>query len=321
MGNFFRIPFALTLITLICSGPVFAYPDRSITLVNPYTAGGPADIVARSLARLIGEQLGQAVIIENKSGGGASIGTAYVARAKPDGYSLLFGTSAGHVVTPLMQKTTYDGISGFAFCSVVANQPILLVVNKKTGIENVRELIDKARAQPGKINFASAGVGGATHLAGEVFERAAKVKLTHIPYPGAAPAVNDVLGGQVDMAFLNLAAMLPFIKQGRLTPLAYAWPKRSPLLPQTPTLAEAGVSGAEMSTWFSLAAPAGTPPDIVRRISDAVRTANHDAAYEKLMVSQGVELMALTPTDATAFVKHDKATMTTLLTTIGLTSK
>ncbi|WP_054478153.1 tripartite tricarboxylate transporter substrate binding protein, partial [Achromobacter sp. 2789STDY5608615] len=221
-----------------------AYPDRPVILVNPYAAGGPADVVARSLARALEKRLGQPVVVENKAGGGASIGTGFVARAKPDGYTLLLGTSAGHVVTPLMQKTAYDGVKGFAFCSVVAVQPIMLVVNPSRGIRSVAELIARAKAEPGKWSYGSAGVGGATHLGAELFQQVAGVQLNHIPYAGASPAINDVVGGQTDLAMLNLSASLPFIRQGRLLALAYASDKRSPLLPDVPTLAEAGVAGA-----------------------------------------------------------------------------
>ncbi|CAB3839321.1 hypothetical protein LMG26842_02247 [Achromobacter dolens] len=298
-----------------------AYPDRPVILVNPYAAGGPADVVARSLARALEKRLGQPVVVENKPGGGASIGTGFVARAKPDGYTLLLGTSAGHVVTPLMQKTVYDGVKGFAFCSVVAVQPIMLVVNPSRGIRSVSELIARAKAEPGKWSYGSAGVGGATHLGAELFQQVAGVQLNHIPYAGASPAINDVVGGQTDLAMLNLSASLPFIRQGRLLALAYASDKRSPLLPDVPTLAEAGVAGADAATWYSLAAPAGTPADIVRTLSDAVRAVNDDPDYRRVMQEQAIALMALSPREADAYVAKDQADMRRLLGTLGLLAK
>ena len=298
-----------------------AYPDRPVVLVNPYAAGGPADVVARSLARALEKRLGQPVVVENKAGGGASIGTGFVARAKPDGYTLLLGTSAGHVVTPLMQKTVYDGVKGFAFCSVVAVQPIMLVVNPSRGIRSVSELIARAKAEPGKWSYGSAGVGGATHLGAELFQQVAGVQLNHIPYAGASPAINDVVGGQTDLAMLNLSASLPFIRQGRLLALAYASDKRSPLLPDVPTLAEAGVAGADAATWYSLAAPAGTPADIVRTLSDAVRAVNDDPDYRRVMQEQAIALMALSPREADAYVAKDLADMRRLLGTLGLLAK
>jgi len=298
-----------------------AYPDHPITLINPYAAGGPADVVARSLARALEKRLGQPVVVENKPGGGASIGTGFVARAKPDGYTLLLGTSAGHVVTPLMQKTMYDGIQGFEFCSVVAVQPIMLVVNPSRGIKTVPDLIARAKAEPGKLSYGSAGVGGATHLGAELFQQAAHVQLNHIPYAGASPAINDAVGGQIDLAMLNLSASLPFIRQGRLVPLAYAADKRSPLLPDVPTLDEAGVKGAQAATWYSLAAPAGTPRDIVQKLSETVRSVNDDPDYRRIMQDQAIELMALSPQDAGAYVRQDRADMQRLLGTLGLLAK
>lgn len=295
-----------------------AYPQHAITLVNPYAAGGPADIVARSLARALEKRLGQAVVVENKAGGGASIGTAFVARAKADGYTLLLGTSAGHVVTPLMQKTPYDGVRDFAFCSVVAVQPIMLAVNPQRGIGTLAELIARARAEPGKLSYGSAGVGGATHLGAELFQQAAHIRLNHIPYPGASPAINDAVGGQLDMVMLNLSASLPFIRQGRLVPLAYASASRSPLLPDVPTLDEAGVHGAQSATWYSLAAPAGTPPAIVQRLSGAVREVNEDPDYRRVMQDQAIELMALAPDQAQVYVEKDRADMRALLGRLGL---
>ncbi|MGE8568325.1 MAG: Bug family tripartite tricarboxylate transporter substrate binding protein [Achromobacter sp.] len=298
-----------------------AYPERPLTLINPYAAGGPADVVARSLGRALEKSLGQPVVVENKPGGGASIGTGFVARAKPDGYTLLLGTSAGHVVTPLMQKTPYDGVEGFAFCSVVAVQPIMLVVNPSRGIRDVGALLARAKAEPGKLSYGSAGVGGATHLGAELFQQAAHVQLNHIPYAGAAPAINDVVGGQIDLAMLNLSASLPFIRQGRLIALAYAADKRSALLPDVPTLDEAGVPGAQAATWYSLAAPAGTPPDIVQRLSSAVRAVNDDPDYRRVMQEQAIELMSLTPAEADAYVRRDHADMQRLLSSLGLLAK
>ena len=298
-----------------------AYPTKPITLVNPYAAGGPADLLARSLARGLEQSLGQPVIVENKAGGGASIGTGYVARARPDGYTLLLGTSAGHVVTPLMQKTPYDGVGGFAFSSIVAVQPIMLAVNPALGVKSIAELVKRAKAEPGRLSYGSAGVGGATHLGAELFQQAAGIKLNHIPYPGASQAINDVVGGQLDMVMLNLSASLPFIRQGRLVALGYAAPKRSPLMPDVPTLDEAGVAGAQSATWYSLAAPAGTPQAIVQTLSDAVRRVNGDPQYRRAMQDQAIELMASTPQQAQAYVQKDRDDMQALLGRLGLLAR
>ncbi|MYZ43615.1 Bug family tripartite tricarboxylate transporter substrate binding protein [Schauerella aestuarii] len=306
-------------LSLSCSVAVAQdYPTQPIMLVNPYAAGGPADVVARALARELEKQLGRAVVVENKPGGGASIGTGLVARAKPDGYTLLLGTSAAHVVTPLMQKTPYDGVSDFDFVAIVANQPNMVVVNPKVGVKTLAELIDKARSAPGKINYASAGPGSSPHLGGELFRQRANIDIVHIPYSGAAPAINDLVGGQVDMALLNLSASLPFIKDKRLIPLAYAAKKRSPLLPDVPTLEESGVKGAESASWYSLAAPKGTPPAVIEKLNKAVATINKDDRYKQLMDAQGVEVLTQSAADATAFVNKDREAMKVLAKSAGL---
>ncbi len=298
-----------------------SYPSQPITLVNPYAAGGPADVLGRALARELEKQLGKTVIVENKAGGGAAIGASFVARAKPDGYTLLLGTSAAHVVTPLMQQTPYDGIKDFAFVSIVANQPNMLVVRPTLKAENIEQLIAMARKEPGRINYASAGPGSSPHLGAELFRERSGVDIVHIPYSGAAPAINDLVGGQVDMAVLNLAASLPFIRSGRLKALAYANDKRSPLLPDVPTLAESGVKGAESASWYSLAAPKGTPPEVLQRLNDAVAKVNANPEYAKLMQAQGVDLWNMTPQEATAFVEKDQTAMRKLVQAAGLMKK
>ena len=194
--------------------------------------GGPADTLARGLAHQLQARLQQPVIVDSKAGGAATIGTGFVARAKPDGYTLLMGTSAGHAVTPLMQHIAYDGIADFAFIAVVANQPNVLVVNPDLGVDSLQGLIALAKKQPGKLNYASAGTGGATHLGAEAFLQRAQIRITHVPYGGAAPALKDLLGGQVQVGMLNLGATQAFIEQGKLKALAYGGTKRSALLPQ-----------------------------------------------------------------------------------------
>lgn len=297
------------------------FPSQPITLVNPYAAGGPADVLGRALARELEKQLGKPVIVENKAGGGAAIGANFVARAKPDGYTLLLGTSAAHVVTPLMQRTPYDGIKDFAFVSIVANQPNMLVARPTLNAASVADLVALARKEPGKINYASAGPGSSPHLGAELFRQRAGVDIVHIPYSGAAPAINDLVGGQVDIAVLNLAASLPFIRSGRLKALAYANGKRSPLLPDVPTLAESGVAGAESASWYSLAAPKGTPTDVLQRLNEAMGRVNADAEYGKLMQAQGVDLWNMTPAEATAFVEKDQLAMKKLVESAGLMKK
>lgn len=298
-----------------------AWPTRPVTLVHPYAAGGPADTLARALGQQLEKRLKQAVVVDARAGGAATIGTGSVARAKPDGYTLLLGTSAGHVVTPLMQKIAYDGIGDFRFIAVVANQPNVLVAHPSAGVASVQELIAMARKEPGKLNYASAGMGGATHLGAEAFAQAAQVKLTHVPYSGAAPALKDLVGGQVQLGMLNLSATKAFIADGKLKALAYGGAQRSPLLPQVPTLAELGYGNTATATWYTLAAPEGTPDAVIEAVRKAVAQAAADPAYQQVLAAVGAERMDLSPAETTAFVQQDKAAMAKLLGTLGMLEK
>ena len=297
------------------------WPTRPITLVIPYAPGGPADTLARALAQRLEPMLGQTIVVESKAGGAATIGTGHVAHAKPDGYTLLLSTSAGHVVTPLMQRVNYDGIDDFSFIAILVNQPNVLVVHPKLGVDRLDQLVALAKAEPGKLNYASAGAGGATHLGAEMFLQRAKIGITHVPYAGAAPALRDLLGGHVGMGMLNLAATRAHIADGRLKALAYSGSTRSALLPQVPTLAEAGIKGAESSTWYSLAAPRGTPAAIIDRLSEAIRKINADDGWQKFLAPQGGERMSMSPQEATEYVKRDKETMKALLGSLNLLGK
>lgn len=310
---------ALLLVSGLHADP--AYPSRPITLINPYAAGGPADTLAGGLAHPLQASLKQPVVVDSKEGGAATIGTGFVARAKPDGYTLLVSTSAGHVVTPLTQRVPYDGISNFAFIAVVANQPNVLVVNRDLGVDSMQGLIALAKKEPGKLNYASAGTGGATHLGAEAFLQKAQIKIVHVPYGGAATALKYLLGGQVQMGILNLVASRAFIEQGKLKALAYSGAKRTPLLPQMPTMDEAGMGGVESSTWYTLAAPKETPPEVLEILRKAVAEINADPVYQTLLASQGAERMDLSPTETTSVVQRDKVAMRKILGSLNLLEK
>ncbi len=294
------------------------WPTRRITVVVPYAAGGPADSMARKLAVLLETSLGQPVIVDNKAGGAATIGTGFVARAQPDGYTLLIGTSAGHVVTPLMQKIAYDGVGDFEFIGVVASQPNVLVARADLGANTLAELIGLAKRTPDGLTFASAGLGGATHLGGVALQQRAGIKLTHIPYAGAAPALKDLLGGQVQLGVLNLGAVLPFVKDGRLKAIAYAASKRAELLPSVPTIAEAGITGAESATWYTLAVPKGTPVAVRHKLHGVLNAALTDASFAQYLGAQGAERMMLSLSAVDEFVREDQKQMRLLLSSIGL---
>jgi tripartite-type tricarboxylate transporter receptor subunit TctC len=282
-----------------------AFPTKPIVLVNPYAAGGPADLIARALAKDLATELGQSVVVENKPGAGASIGAGFVARAEPDGYTLLLGTAAAHIVTPLIQKVPYDGIQDFAFVALAPTQPNLLVVHPDVKATNVKELIALAKASPGKLNYGSSGAGTSPHLGGELLKLTAKIDLVHIPYGGAAPALTDLVAGRLQAAVMNLSGELPYVKAGKLRALAYASTKRSPLLPDVPTFAEVGLGGAESSSWYTVAAPKGTPAPIVDKINKAISTVYQHPDFRKLMDAQGAEVTAMSPEETTRFVKDD----------------
>ncbi len=306
-------------LTLCLSGAAVAdYPERPITLVNPYAAGGPADTLGRALAERLAKVLDGTVVVENRPGGGASIGASYVSRAEPDGYTLLLGTAAAHVVTPLMTAVNYEGIDDFEFISIVGNQPNMLVVNPEVDVDSAMALVEMAKANPGSINYASAGPGTSPHLGGELFAQRAGIDITHIPYKGAAPAITDVVGGQVEMALLNLSASLPFIQDGRLKALAYAAEERSPLLPDVPTLAEVGIADAESASWYSLVAPAGTPQAVIERLNAAVNEVNQQEDYIADMQEKGVELWSMTPAEARTFVEADRGVVEPIVEAAGL---
>jgi tripartite-type tricarboxylate transporter receptor subunit TctC len=225
------------------------------------------------------------------------------------------------VVTPLMQKIPYDGVEDFSFIAVVANQPNVLVVNPSLGISSLDDLVKRAKAEPAKFNFASAGAGGATHLGAEAVWQRAGLRMAHVPYAGAAPALKDLVGGQVQAGMLNLSATLPLIEGGRLKALAFGSKQRSALLPQVPTLAELGFAGTEVSTWYTIAAPKGTPMAIIDALSKHLASMNADPVYQKLPESQGAERLDLTPAETTAFVRQDKEAMSKLLTALDLLGK
>ncbi|QIL79840.1 tripartite tricarboxylate transporter substrate binding protein [Diaphorobacter sp. HDW4A] len=282
-----------------------AYPSRPITLVNPYAVGGPADLLGRALAKELGDVLGQSIIVENKAGGGASIGTAYVAKAASDGYTLLLGTAAAHTVTPLATKVPYDGIADFEFVGMVANVPNVLTVHPSVSAQNLKEFIALAKSQPGRLSYASAGMGSSPHIGAEMFKHAVGVDVVHVPYKGAAPAATDLVAGTAQVGFLNVSAVLPFIKANRLRALAYGGSKRSPDLPDVPTFAEAGIPRLETGSWYSLAVPAKTPAAVVDKLATALQAVQAKPEFKKLLAAQNAESLSQVKAQATDYVRAD----------------
>ena len=248
-----------------------AYPTKPIRLVVPFPPGGATDIIARAVAQKLSETWNQSIVVDNRPGAGGNIGTELVAKAAPDGYTLEMGTVGTHAINgSLYAKIPFDHVKDFAPIILVAGVPNVLVVNAALPVNSVQELIAYGKANPGKLNFASSGNGTSTHLSGELFKVMTGVQMTHVPYKGSAPALQDLLAGQVQLMFDNLPPSLPQIKAGKLRALAVTSATRAPALPDVPTVAESGLAGFEASSWFGLLAPTGTPPAIIAKINEEV---------------------------------------------------
>jgi len=299
--------FNLFLIGILNVSAVHAqsWPQSRISFVVGFAPGGSTDIAARVVAQQLTIKLGQTVVVENKPGASGAIAGDAAAKADPDGHTLFLGTSAAHVVNPLVQKTSYDGIKDFEFLGIVANTVNVLVVHPSVPAKNLSEFLALAKAQPGKLNYGSAGQGTTGHLGMELLKLNAGVFIVHVPYRGAAPAVNDLLGGAVQAAMPNLSVVLPMIKAGRLRAIAYATKDRSKLIPDVATFAESGMPGYESTTWYSLAAPAGTPPEVLQRLRQAVHALLDSPEYQALMLAQGSEVMKLSAAETLEFVRRD----------------
>ena len=284
------------------------YPAKPVRWVVPFPAGGPLDIVARVIGVRLSETWGQPVIVDNRPGAGGNIGAEVVAKSAPDGYTIVMGALSTHAVNvSLFRKLPYDPVRDFAPVTLISEVPNVLVVNPAVPAKTVAEFIAYARANPGKLNFASGSTGSAGHLAGELFKTMARVDMTHVPYKGAAPAVTDLLAGQVQLMFDNLASALPNIRAGRLRALAVTTKKRSAFVPELPTIAESGLPGFDVSTWFGVMAPAATPRPIVNRLHDGIVRALAQPDVEERLAAMGAEPVGDTPEQFGAFVKSEIA--------------
>ena len=283
-----------------------AWPAKPVRIVVPFAAGGTTDILARALAPELGRAFGQTFIVDNKPGAGGNLGAAEVAKSAPDGYTLLMGTVGTHGINAaLYPKLPYDPIKDFAPVTLVAGVPNVLVMNpakaQAIGVNSVADLIRYAKAHPGKLNMASSGNGTSIHLSGELFKAMTGSYMVHFPYRGSGPALLDLIGGTMDLMFDNLPSALPHIKAGKLKALAVTSAKRSAVLPDLPTIAEAGVTGYEASSWFGLLAPAGTPAEIVNRLQQESAKALASPALKERLLSQGAIPSGNTPAE---FARH-----------------
>jgi tripartite-type tricarboxylate transporter receptor subunit TctC len=296
-----------------------AYPAKPVRMIAASSPGSGVDIVARIVAQKLGEQLGQQVVVDNRAGAGGNLGAELAAKAAPDGYTLLMGTPAHAINTGLYRKLNYDLIRDFAPVSQVSAGQYAIVVHPSLPVKSVRELIALARAKPGALNYASAGSGNATHLAGELFNSAARVKLVHVPYKGSGPALVDLVGGQVQLMFSNLTAALPQVKSRRIRALAVTGPTRAAAAPDLPTVIEAGVPGYVVISWFGVLVPAATPRELVTRLNtDLARTMAALDIRERL-AAEGAEPTVGTPEQFAAFIKSEITQWSKVIKDAGIT--
>jgi tripartite-type tricarboxylate transporter receptor subunit TctC len=285
------------------------YPTKPIRIIVPYAPGGGADSVARIVARKVSDSTGQVIVIENKGGAGAILGTEQVAKAEPDGYTLLLGQSGPISINPAVYKRLpYDPVKDFAPITMTTAYPYILVVNAELPAKTLQELVALAKSKPDALNYGSTGVGAANHLVAELFDSKAGIKLTHVPYRGTALAVGDLLGGQLTMVFGDPISVLPHIKSGKLRALAVTSLERSPVAPDVPTVAEAGYPGFEALAWHGILAPAGTPPEIVGKLNAELVKAVRDPATRELLANQAMQPVGDTPEAFAAFIQRDIAT-------------
>ncbi|AZY51846.1 Bug family tripartite tricarboxylate transporter substrate binding protein [Bordetella avium] len=284
------------------------FPSKVVKIVVPYTPGGAPDLIARVLASELGKQWAQSIVVENKPGAGGSIGTDYVARADGDGYTLLSGGVGTHAINPVLYKNIrYDPVKDFTHLTLVGNVANMLIANESFPANNLDELVDLVRKNPNKFAYGSPGNGTSPHLAGELFCQMTGLKLAHIPYKGSAGALNDLMGGQIPLAFDNLTASLPFVKEGKVKVFAVTTSERSPLLPDVPTFSESGVPGYELSAWAGIFAPKGLPPALAAKISADIGNILQKPAVKEKLLTLGVQASPNTPEAFTAFVSNEGA--------------
>jgi tripartite-type tricarboxylate transporter receptor subunit TctC len=281
------------------------YPNRFVRLVVPFPPGGGTDAIARVVAAKLSDMWGQQLVVENRGGGATNIGTEQVARADPDGYTIMLHSMPLAVNKFLFPSLNYDPVTDLAPVTLICEYPNVMAVPISSPARSVKEFIDYANANKGKITFASSGHGTSVHLSGELFKRLAKVEMLHVPYRGAGPALNDLLPGRVDVMFNNIGAVLPLIQGGKLRGLAVTTATRTPAAPELPPIAEAGVPGFDVSSWYAILAPAKTPPEIVRKLHADTITAINDPKIKQRLEGLGVVVRGSTPAELAAYIKTE----------------
>ncbi len=318
----YRFLCALVATLVWMPAPLLAqgYPSRPVKIVNPYAPGGPVDLIARELATGLSKALGGSFIIEYKPGANATLATSYVASAPPDGYTLLVGAGGANIAVPaLSSKPPYDGIKEFAPVVMAVSVPNILVAGPHLNATGLPQFLELARSGPRRLSFASTGNGGSPHVAGEILQQKANIKLTHVPYKGAAPVIADLIGGHVDVAFLNLSAVMPHIKSGKLRPLAIASRQRSKAVPETPTFTEAGIPDFYSGSWNGLLAPAGTPPETVQALYTASAALLTQPEVRARLEATGTDVFLLDPVKFLAFMQDEKRDLVKIIKDAGIT--
>ena len=318
----FLFALAALLLAAISPEPASAgYPDRIIKIVVPFAPGGGTDVVARTLAQEMAKDLNANIVIENKPGAGTIIGTQAVAASEPDGYTLLMGTFANAVNPSLKASLPYDPHADFAPVALIARSFNIVVVNPKSPYRSIADLIAAAKAEPEKLSYGTYGTGTSAHLAGELFKNLAKVNLTTVPYKGAAPAITDLIGGQIQVMFTTVASAASLVQGGQLRALAVTSAQRSPAFPDLPTVAEAGVPGYSAESWYGLFAPAKTLADVVDRLNKSAAAAVQSEAFRKLGVNEGLVMVASPPQELDRYFRGEEARWRKVIQDAGITAE
>ena len=313
--------FAAAVLSVAAVGAAQAqsYPNKPVRLIVPYPAGGTTDIIARLAAQQLSERLKQPFVVENKAGANGAIGSVEVARAPADGYTLLMGTASTHGINSAVYKSLpYDAVKDFAPVTIVASTPNIIAVHPSVPAKNLQELLALAKAQPGKLNYGSTSLGGSPHMSAELLKMMAGVDMVHVPYKGAAPMLTDLMGGQVQVGFDNLPSTINFVPSGKVRAIAVTTPQRWTGAPEIPTVAESGLPGYEVSGWFGLLAPAGTPPAVLATIQQALAEAVKQPDVNKQMLELGAQPVANTPDAFAKLVQADVAKWRDVVKTTGV---
>ncbi|MDB5808077.1 MAG: hypothetical protein JWN94_199 [Betaproteobacteria bacterium] len=307
------------LLALSIEGAAQSYPTKPVRIVVGFAAGGATDIAGRLIAQKLSEATGQSYFVDNRPGASATIGSEFVARSAPDGYTLLIAATTSHSILPsLMTKLSYDPLRDYAPVSLLATSPLLLALHPSLPIRSVTDMIKLARAKPGQLSFGAGGTGTPPHMAGELFKQMAGVQMLYVPYKGEAPAISDLIGGQISLIFSNVVAVLPQVQAGRLRGIAVTAENRLPTLPEYPTVGESGVPGFAVDSWFGLVAPAGTSSDVIAKLNaDTGRGMNQPDVRDRL-ASQGLFVKTGTPAELTSLMQSEIAKWKKVVTAAGL---